>query len=257
MKKRPNIFLLLSYEHSFRFMGHVPTSEGGEPIETPTLDHLASQADEVVCHESIAFLREHQHANPDKPWFLCASFSRPHFPLTAPRRHLAKFLTDNVTEPAPDRPIVCDSLTPRWGEGTEFRMVRQDRYKYVRFRKAPSLAFDLQADPGEQHNLLQQEAELPAPLQALAMFADESMDFDAAENERTERDGNLQIQYAHNALASTGNLYVMPSGEVVNAEDTLYAPTTIATSLNDMLGDDWDQQNRNQPGTGGDAWDRA
>ena len=53
----------------------------------------------MVCHESLAFLREHQHQNPQKPWLLCAGFSRPHFPLTAPRRHLEKYWPDNVTEP--------------------------------------------------------------------------------------------------------------------------------------------------------------
>jgi len=362
--------------------------------------------DEVVCHESVAFLREHQHTNPDKPWFLCASFSRPHFPLTVPRRHLEKYWPDNVTKPkvpasgdaydhpmstgmrkgfvaddvshdemmyaracyfacvsyldevigdliarlekdglldntiivyttdhgemagehgvwwkngwyeactrvplivsmpehrrgelaagtcerpvglvdllptltslsgvpvpegvdgtnlskvvthdesAPDRPIVCDALTPRWGDGTEFRMVRQGRYKYVRFRNAPPLAFDLQVDPGEQHNLLQREEELPGPLQALATFAADSMDFDEAESERVERDGNLKDQYAHNAPASTGNLYAMPSGELINADDTLYSPTTIAKSLDDLLGADWAKQNRCQQDAEGDG----
>jgi choline-sulfatase len=40
--------------------------------------------DEVVARETLAFLREHRHTHPDQPWFLCASFSHPHFPLTAP-----------------------------------------------------------------------------------------------------------------------------------------------------------------------------
>ncbi len=44
MTKRPNILLLLSDEHSFRFMGHVSEDEGGEPIQTPNLDRLATQA---------------------------------------------------------------------------------------------------------------------------------------------------------------------------------------------------------------------
>ncbi len=38
---RPNILFLLSDEHSFRFMGHLPPEEGGEPVETPALDNLA------------------------------------------------------------------------------------------------------------------------------------------------------------------------------------------------------------------------
>jgi len=353
--------------------------------------------DEVVCHESVAFLREHRNASPDKPWFLCAGFSRPHFPLTVPRRHLDAYWPEGVTaprvpaagdaydhpmsvgmregfkadaisederqyaracyfacvsyldeivgdlllclekdglldntiivytsdhgemagehgvwwkngwyeactrvplivstphhrrgdlgagicstpvglvdllptlgsfaglalpegldgtdlsgvmtegQPAPDRPIVCDALEPRWGEGTEFRMVRQGRYKVVRFRRAPPLAFDLREDPGEQRNLLQRERELPAALQRLKAFADTSMDFDEAERERVERDGSLQRRYALDVPRSTGNLYAMPSGTVINAEDTLYSPTVIAPSLDDLLGAGWAEQNR-------------
>lgn len=361
--------------------------------------------DEVVCHESVAFLREHKHSNPDKPWFLCAGFSRPHFPLTAPRRHLEQFWPEGVTEPkvpasgdaydhpmsvgmrkgfmaddishdemiyaracyfacvsfldeiigdlisglkkddlldntiivyttdhgemagehgvwwkngwyeactrvpliistpehrkgkltagicptpvglidlfptlaslagvelpagldgtdlsevitrgqpAPDRPIVCDSLNARWGEGTEFRMVRQGRYKYVRFRNAPSLAFDVKSDPGEQSNLLQSKEGPPPAVQQLARFADASIDFDEAECERVERDGQLCEQYAHSAGQNTGNLYVLPSGALINAEDTLYNPSTVTTSLSDIFGRDWAQQNRCQRGTDGD-----
>ena len=514
MEQRPNILLLFSDEHSFRFMGHVPESAGGEPIETPTFDQLAAQAtvfsdaycqmplctpsrmtmltgrevrgcgawsncnvlrpelptipsvlrdagyttcltgkmhlggtqqfigfehrpygdltgntghqwepltdaakgmrartrdavgitqipesriqDEVVCHESVAFLREHQHANPDKPWFLCASFSRPHFPLTAPRRHLDRFWPDGVTEPkvpasgdaydhpmsvgmrkgfqteaishdemmyaracyfacvsyldevigdlflrlekdglldntiivystdhgemagehgmwwkngwyeactriplivstpeqrrgevaartcatpvalvdllptlaslagvtapadldganlsgvvtrgepAPDRPIVCDALTPRWGDGTEFRMLRQGRYKYVRFRNAPPLAFDLEADPGEQRNLLQSGEVLPARLQELARYAETSIDFDAAERERVERDGDLSRRYVLDAGSGVGNLYHMPTGNVVSADEMLYRPVQIAESMDELVGPGWTRQN--------------
>jgi len=526
--KRPNILLLFSDEHSYRFMGHVPENAGGEPIQTPTFDRLAAQAmvfsdaycqmplctpsrismltgrevrrcgawangsvlrpelptlpgvlrdaghttclvgkmhlggsrqfvgfehrpygdltgkcghqwepipkrstgmrartseavgitqvpesliqDEVVCHESIAFLREHQHKNPEKPWFLCSGFSRPHFPLTAPRRHLEQFWPHGVTEPkipasgdaydhpmstgmrrgfmaddvsrdemmyaracyfacvsyldevigdllvrlendglldntiivyttdhgemagehgvwwkngwyeactrvplivsmpehrrgdlsagicetpvglvdlfptltslagtplppgldgvnlsrvitrgrpAPDRPVVCDALTPRWGNDTEFRMVRQGRYKYIRFRNAPPLAFDVKSDPGEQHNLLQLEKKAPEPVRQLARFADRSIDFDEVERERVERDGQLCEQYTLNDRHSTGNLYVMPSGELINADDTLYNPTTVATSLTGLLGHDWAQQNRCQQGAECNAVTRA
>lgn len=55
--------------------------------------------DNIVAQESVAYLRNFQAENPDKPWFLCASFSRPHFPLTAPRRHARKYQADNISEP--------------------------------------------------------------------------------------------------------------------------------------------------------------
>ena len=53
----------------------------------------------MVAHETVAFLREHHFAHPNQPWFLCASFSRPHFPLTAPRRHFERYWPSGVTDP--------------------------------------------------------------------------------------------------------------------------------------------------------------
>ena len=41
---RPNILFLLSDEHSYRFMGHVPEDRGGEPVDTPAFDRLASHS---------------------------------------------------------------------------------------------------------------------------------------------------------------------------------------------------------------------
>ena len=110
-------------------------------------------------------------------------------------------------------------------------MVRQGPYKYIPFRNAPPLAFDVKADPGEQHNLLAREQDVPALVRQLEQFAHESMDFDAAEKERVERDGNLNEQYAQDVPPSTGNLYVMPSGQVINADDPLYHPTVISESI--------------------------
>ncbi|MHC4251515.1 MAG: sulfatase-like hydrolase/transferase, partial [Planctomycetota bacterium] len=368
--------------------------------------------DEVVAHETVAFLREHASANPEKPWFLCAGFSRPHFPLTAPKRHLDRIWPEGVTEPrvpasgdafdhpmsvgmrrgfkadgisrdemmyaracyfacvsyldevigdllmrlersgllentiivyttdhgemagehgvwwkngwyeactrvplivslpehrsgnlapskcrtpvalvdlfptltglagvgapgdldgvdiseatrggdAPDRPVYTDALNPRWGEGTEFRMVRRGRYKYVRFRSFPPLAFDLEADPGEQMNLLgAADDALPEAVRELAALAESSIDFDEAERERTGRDGGLRKEYAQDVERSTGNLYVLPrplgqagppkepdlrpTGKLVNAEDALYNPTVIADQLERAFGERWERQN--------------
>lgn len=55
--------------------------------------------EQVVARESIAFLREQHHRAADQPWFLCASFSRPHFPYTAPRRHFERYRPDGVPRP--------------------------------------------------------------------------------------------------------------------------------------------------------------
>lgn len=59
-------------------------------------------ADGVVTRESLAFLHEHADKNSDKPWFLCAGFSRPHFPFTAPGRYIRRHLADPA--PLPERP---------------------------------------------------------------------------------------------------------------------------------------------------------
>jgi len=45
----------------------------------------------VVTRESLAFLLEHQDSQPDMPWFLCASYSRPHSPFTAPGRYIRRY----------------------------------------------------------------------------------------------------------------------------------------------------------------------
>ncbi len=513
---QPNVLYLMSDEHSFRCMGHVPESTGGEPVDTPTLDRLAAQGtvftdaycqmplctpsrlcqltglevrkcgawnnasvlrpeldtwpkaflragyetclvgkmhlggnqqfvgfrhrpygdltgktghqwepvdsderksmrmrtqgagvtqvpesliqDEIVAHETVAFLREHQRSSPGQPWLLCASFSRPHFPLTAPRRHFDRYWPDGVTAPRvpaagdardhpmsvgmragfmadeitfdemmraraayfacvtyldevigdlllrleasglledtiivyttdhgemggehgvwwkngwyeactrvplivslpeqrrsecaaqrwqtpvaqidlfptlctlagiepPDgldgldlsaavrgeqgpveRPVFCDALNPRWGAGTEFRSIRWQQYKYVVFRDAPPLFFDLANDPGEQRNLLVRGVP-PQAQRALAYleaFAAESIDFEAAERERVERDGDLRVRYRQYLPPSTGNLYLMPPtakaplGRLVNADDVLYHPTVISSDLSAAFGD--------------------
>ena len=59
----------------------IPTSLLQERvINTETLEHLRSQPSE-------------------QPWFLLASYSRPHFPLTAPKRLFDKYWPDNVDMP--------------------------------------------------------------------------------------------------------------------------------------------------------------
>ena len=53
----------------------------------------------MIARESLAWLREHHHANPDKPWLVYTSFSRPHFPLTAPKRFFDRYYPEGVTPP--------------------------------------------------------------------------------------------------------------------------------------------------------------
>jgi len=143
---------------------------------------------------------------------------------------------------APDRPIVCDALTPRWGKGTEFRMVRRGKHKYVRFRDAEPLAFDLADDPGEQVNLLKAGA-VPAEVTELAEYADTSIDFNAAEREWLERDEGLREQYAQDVTPRANNQYLLPDGRLVQADEALYNPTVVAETPERAFGPDHAGQN--------------
>ncbi len=50
----------------------------------------------VINGETLEYLRSQPS---DQPWFLLASYSRPHFPLTAPKRLLDKYWPNNVDMP--------------------------------------------------------------------------------------------------------------------------------------------------------------
>ena len=56
--------------------------------------------DKVITTESLAWLLEYSDQNPDTPWFFCASYSRPHFPLTAPGRYIRKYLASGLRDAA-------------------------------------------------------------------------------------------------------------------------------------------------------------
>jgi choline-sulfatase len=139
----------------------------------------------------------------------------------------------------PQRPIFNDNLVPRWGTGTEYRMIRWQHYKYVYFRNAPPLFFNLANDPFEQKNLLLQSVSglAEAALTYLEKIALDSMDFEAAERERTERDGRLQQEYALNHPVLEENLYMMPSGRLVRAEDALYHQHVVSENPTEFFGD--------------------
>ncbi|MGK0237533.1 MAG: choline-sulfatase [Candidatus Pelagisphaera sp.] len=514
---KPNILFLLSDEHSFRFFSHLSESDGGEPVETPHLDRLASQSaqfsntycqmplctpsrlclltgkevrgagawkndsilapelatlpgtlrtagyetclvgkmhlggsrqyvgfqhrpygdltggtghqgqevpadydgnkftwridgagplefpesalqEQVLAQETVAWVREHRSEKPEKPWFVCASFSRPHFPLTAPKRWLDRYKDKDIGIPkAPasgdsfdhpmcvnmrkgfevenineadrlkmrigyfacvsyldeilgdlltrlelsgdlentiivyssdhgemagehgswwkqsfheasarvpmmislpehrdgslaaqrfdtpvalidlfptfcdfagaeipldlngislrdsassnrepeSRPVVCDNLIPRWGEGSEFRMVRYEQFKYIHFRNGSELFFDLQNDPLEQRDLCRRGMldVAQSVLEELREFVKRSMDFDAAEQERIEGTARLAETYSLKGIPSHGNLYHLSDGRIVNGEEVVYNPTVVASGPEQVAGSDWKEQN--------------
>lgn len=363
-------------------------SEAGFEMRSRTADAGLTEIPEsalqeqVIVRETVTYLREQTAAEPDRPWFLCASFSRPHFPLTAPRRFLDKywpegitppkvertgdtashpmtvgmakgFRTEEVSEPemmkaraayfacvdyldeiigdllhllersgllentiivyttdhgemagehglwwknswheaaarvplifqtpsqrsgdspgrrldtpvsladlfptlcglanveAPDglegrdlskvvttgiepaaEPVFVDNPLPRWGEGSEHRLVRLGKYKFVRFRgMRPHLLFDLEADPLEQRNLLVDgtEAEMATGRQLKALV-DSSWDFDAAEGQRRKDEEVLGRNALREGARRHGNCFRMPDGRIVVADTPLYDPKVV------------------------------
>ncbi len=362
--------------------------EGGFEMRSRTADAGITEIPEsalqeqVIVRESVSYLREHAASRPDTPWFLCASFSRPHFPLTAPGRFFNSYWPDRINPPkvgrtgdtafhpmtngmakgfrteevseqemmkaraayfacvdyldeilgdflllmersgllentvivytsdhgemagehgmwwknswheaaarvpliiqtpaqrrgdspasrpdtpvsladvfptlcgladigAPEglegrdlsaavttgtdlqtEPVFVDNPLPRWGEGSEHRIVRLGRFKFVRFRgMRPHLLFDLEADPLEQRNLLESgtETELETG-QELKALVDGSWDFDAAEAQRHRDEAELRRNSLEAGTGRHGNCFHMPDGRVVAADTPLYDPTVI------------------------------
>ena len=362
--------------------------EGGFDMRSRTADAGLTEIPEsalqeqVIVRETVSFLREQSAAEPDRPWFLCASFSRPHFPLTAPRRFLNRYWPEGVNPPKvgrtgdsafhpmtigmakgfrteevseqemmkaraayfacvdyldeilgdllqlleqsgllentvivytsdhgemagehgmwwknswheaaarvpliiqtpaqrsgesagarldtpvsladlfptlcglagieapeglegrdlseavttgkelPAAPVFVDNPLPRWGEGSEHRVVRMGQHKLVRFRgMGPHLLFDLEADPLEQRNLLEGGTGAEqAVVRQLEALVDSTWDFDAAEAQRQRDEEVLRRNSLHSGARRHGNCYKMPDGRVVAADTPLYSPTEV------------------------------
>ena len=372
------------------------SKKGGREVRDRTLDAGLTEVPEgalqerVVAAETIGFLREHRHRRPDQPWFLCASFSRPHFPLNAPARHFERYWPEGVTPPKVERagdtaehpmtrgmvkgfradeigeeeglraraayfacvdwldeivgdmlaalardgllentiivytsdhgelmgehgvwwknswhegaarvpwfvqlpehragglpprrlqtpvsladlyPTLCgfagatppDGLDginlseairgggepqrepvwltnpqPRWGEGCEHVVVRDGRYKYVKFRGVePNLLFDLETDPLEQHNLVVRGSDEHREVAArLDRFAADKWDFDAAEKQAAADEQQTTDRLP--APAGSGNLYHWSDGRLIDADPPLYQPDVVIENPADQISD--------------------
>ena len=377
-----------------------PHAERGMELRSRTADAGVTEIPESLhqeqnlVREAVSYIREREHRDPDQPWFVCASFSRPHFPLTAPARFLDRYWPDGVTEPAiersgdtadhpfteaitagfrtdeidpeeeqlaraayfacvdyfdeilgdflgmlerdgllentivvytsdhgemagehgiwwkhtwhesavrvplaiqlpahrdgdrpamelttpvslvdlystlcglvdaptpdaldgadlseaiesgrePDRPpVFIDNLIPRWGDGTEFRIVRDGSYKYVRFRGLSDLCFDIDVDPAEHDDLVRDTGEHAAAVERLEAIAENSLDFDAAEERRVvdERDRlEHELRLDGTPASPFPNLYHLPDGRIVDAETPLYDPTVVIEDPSETFGND-------------------
>ena len=366
-----------------------PLDKTGDGLRTRTVDAGISEVPEsllqenTIARESLSWLREHRHAKPDTPWLVYTSFSRPHFPLTAPKRFFDRYYPEGATRPwvgrtgdsanhpmtvgaiegfrteeiaedemmkaraayfaavdfldeilgdflalldrdgfldntvivytsdhgelagehgiwwkntwheaathvplivslpehrngsldareirtpvsladlfptlcgtaGMDRPdgldgvdltdvlkggsgpalddrvgVITESPNPRWGAGTEFRMIRSARYKYIAFRDCEDLAFDMENDPDEQRNLLKTDPD-NADLKALRDAVMAGFDFDEVEALRQKQTAELRAKYPARVKMHTPNQILRGDGKLVEADAPLYAPHVIS-----------------------------
>ena len=127
--------------------------------------------------------------------------------------------------------VITESLTPRWGPGTEFRMIRSERYKYVAFRGSDDLAFDLVKNPDEQHNLLL-EKQVPDELTQLKTAVLKDFNFDKVEEIRRQDNQLLKQQYRKRVNPKTPNQILLRDGRLVEADSPLYRPEVVSSHIN-------------------------
>jgi len=377
--------------HQWDPLSHPEGGRGGSEIRSRTVDAGVSEIPEgllqenVVAREAVSWIREHRHANPETPWLCYTSFSRPHFPLTAPKRFFDRYYPEGVTPPRvgptgdsadhpmtagavkgfrteevgdeeglkaraayfaavdfldeilgdflalldrdgsldntvivytadhgemcgehglwwkntwheasshvpmiistpehrrgdidaslvtvpvsladcfptlcglagvsvpegldgvdlspavrgsackalTDRPgVIAESLAGRWGEGTEFRMLRSERYKYIAFRGCDDLAFDMESDPDEQVNLLKDpNPEISAELTRMRKTIHDDFSFETAPAEMERRSTELIERYPRKVTPKTPNQIWLGNGKLVEADAPLYDPTVLS-----------------------------
>ncbi|MBL9216485.1 MAG: sulfatase-like hydrolase/transferase [Opitutaceae bacterium] len=94
--------------------------------------------DVVVTRETLAYVLEHEAAGTGQPWFVCASYGRPHSPYTAPGRYLRRY-RDRVPPPpdggaVPDEPLAAKvAETYRGLQPDEIRRGREGYYAALDF----------------------------------------------------------------------------------------------------------------------------
>lgn len=143
----------------------------------------------------------------------------------------------------PDRgPIVCDNLAPILGPASNYRMLREGDYKYVRFADGEALFFDLAADPWERSPIENPGGKAADARDRLAAYVDDTIDFEDA----FERRGREAEQIEDRELAvppghGSGNAYHMPDGRIVDADTPLYQPHVL-TRNPEVAFADWPEE---------------
>lgn len=146
----------------------------------------------------------------------------------------------------PDRdPVVVDNFLP-YSKDVNYRLVREGAYKYVLFRDAPDLFFDLSEDPLEMQNSIQStDAEYQARRDRLRSYAEESLNFDDVD----DRYAYDQERYEERKLAiptGKGNTYHMPDGRIIDADSFLYYPHVHCERPEQVFTDFFGEDNQHQ-----------
>ena len=125
-----------------------------------------------------------------------------------------------------ERPgVFVENLNPHAGAGTEYRLIRSARYKYIAFNECDDLAFDMLEDPDEQRNLMgRAQGEVADELAQLrsAIYADFAFP-EAMESLRRER-AEFVRRFPSRIKSSTSNQIMRGDGMLVEADQPLDCP---------------------------------
>ncbi len=125
--------------------------------------------------------------------------------------------------------VVVEHLSSFAGEGTEYRMIRSERYKYVAFRNCEDLAFDLLNDPDEQHNLLPSaEGSVAEELERLRAAVLDGFVFDRVNASLRRERQDFMKQFPSRVKPRTANQILLGDGRLVDADLPLEYPEVVS-----------------------------
>jgi choline-sulfatase len=135
-------------------------------------------------------------------------------------------------------PVFSDNFVPRWGDGPEFRVVRDGQYKYVHFRSLPDLLFDIESDLDERNNLLANASDDVEEVAArLRSIATDSVDFDRFDEKRAADEQRKSENELVIPKGTNGNVYLLPDGRLVDGETMLYKPDVLTATPEEAFAD--------------------
>lgn len=145
----------------------------------------------------------------------------------------------------PDRgPVFSDYMASGASEECEFRVVREGRYKYVAFRDASELLFELAVDPFETTNLAPNATgEDTGALERYRDPVEETLDFEEA-LEKRERDIERKREESRslaNPQGIAGNAYHLFDDRIVDGDNTITKPDVLVQQPAALI-EDWPER---------------